>query len=67
MAVVSRSHAVSCQKSHVHEMALTGRYKNLPRYIFLLDQLFAVKKNTSLSTEALHNDVLCLYSLKATD
>ena len=67
MAVVSRSHAVSCQKSHVHETALTVRGKNLPLEIFLLDQLFRVKKRKPLSTEALYNDVLCLYLLKATD
>lgn len=67
MAVVSRNRAVSCQKSHVHEMALTGRDKNLPLEIFLLDQLFAVKKRKPLSREALYNDVLCFYLLKATD
>lgn len=68
MAVVSWSHAASCQKSHVHETALTGRDKNLPLEIFLLDQLFAVRKGKGLlfEREALYNNVLCLYLLKAT-
>lgn len=71
-AAVSRSHPVSCQKSHIHETTLTGRDQKSDLFIYFINiilpgQLFVVTRNKSLSRKALYSDVLCLYLLKGTN
>lgn len=66
MAVVSENHAVSCQKSHVKEMALTGRDTTLPLDLFFTRTTICCSKRETFEREALYNDVLGSYLLKAT-